>query len=557
MQLYSAAVERVNLINNGGSALPPLSLTASYICDAGTNQSIDTIGGTTYTNWILAYTNITLTNCFTNFTYTYSDYSGEHTASGMPYITRSQLAALDAAILSLIPYFVCTNAGVIGLPLSSYLTNKFWNIETDVIPMESRAGLFARESIGLGNGYITNSYGWTNGGSAYFTRGKESEFGKVLAGVSYSTNGLFTNGWQLSFFDAYPAYLFPPEIGAYAGKRGYYITDGSNPTWYDENRLTFQGSGLFNLYKPLLQYQPAGSNTFTNIAYEIWGELITNPWQIASTPYVETGVMDSTNFTLTNTWVYITNIVIHGSSPNTNDSYVIKYTNSPLMLYGERPYNITTADLDERWKVLTKLICTKYSNGYGGGLNHPQVSHAYVGREYQGKESFSYYTNWNSCWVDVSNALAASTNWVTLTNDTTRYMFDFIVWYVDDGEYFIDMVAGVRHLSDAYPQLNNVYSSIPKTYSLFWGDRGVVGGVSYYNFSQEPGIAPREDVFYQTYTCLIPDTNACLGTLPVYYRNPINGIESPTNSMWSYESRKQTQSDWFLIMDWSAGLKYK
>jgi hypothetical protein len=156
-QLYSGVVERVNLINNGGSTIAPLELVNTYVCSAGTGFSYTVDGSNTYTNILLFTTNVTVTNTFVPFSYSYSDTSGVHSATAMPFVTRGMISDIDSKIDELIPYFVSASTLDGGYYVA---TRTNWVLDPAVqrtVPTESKAGLFTRAGIGYATNLTTNT----------------------------------------------------------------------------------------------------------------------------------------------------------------------------------------------------------------------------------------------------------------------------------------------------------------------------------------------------------------------------------------------------------------
>lgn len=278
------------------------------------------------TNTFQLHKNIVMTNL--NLTpYSYTDETGTYTATGYPYVTQAQMASLDAQITTLIPYYVDhTQAD------SNGTFNTWFESNTNDFPMWSKTNIFTSLGIGLVNS------------NAYFTR-----------------YPVMTNQWLLY------------EV-AYTG------------VW-TQNSIGTKALLDYETVMPVAKYTTAGTNPIGSYSFVISGNIITASNQAISAS-TEAITVTSSNTACTKLWYSITNISCVSTAANMRDWLSVSYTNAHPV-YGAAPYEIYSADLDERWKVLNALRWTRINKGdpgnfdlYGG--NQPNKANDLVYDTYAG-----------------------------------------------------------------------------------------------------------------------------------------------------------------------------
>lgn len=267
--------------------------------------------GHSFTNTILIYTNLPMTNLTK---VTYIDHNGS-TRTGYPFVTQSEMAALDAKIDELIPLFVMTNLAVDG-DYNDWFAEGSTNHPSD-FPMCNKAALFDNLGIGYVTNRLTNEWGFVTNGDAYYTR-----------------YPLMTNEW-LIFETAY-------------------CSNG-----WSTNVIQNKGLKMYDTTPPKAIYHLGGTNSLTAISFTINGYAIVASNQ-SLTNVSESVSISTATTTLTEVWHNITNITTASPGMNTGDVLSIVY-NNPHAVYGDMPYQIYAKDFDERWKVLNALRWTRAS----------------------------------------------------------------------------------------------------------------------------------------------------------------------------------------------------
>lgn len=525
-QLYSAIVERVSIVDNGSATITPLSLVNTYVCSAGTNTAVVTNGGWVTTNVYLYTTNVTVTNQFTPFAYTYSDLSGAHTATGMPFLTRGMISDMDNKVDELIPYFMArsfSSNGAFGHYFTTNRNDKYLASPNFVLPMESKAGLFSRAGIGFATNLTTNKWGFINGGSAYYTKQPATTNLYLLAEGSYTSNGWATR-------DKYTLDLF------------YYKT-----------------------HAPIIRYYQGGTNPLTSINIYVAGSYLKQDDQ-TTVATSKTYTVTASNTPLDLVWYAVTNISSASASFNTNDVYAVVYTNRQLT-YGSAVdrYTLSANDFDERYRVLTNLCWTKYS---AESYDHPGVNNVSTGRVYNGTypDEWRFYgTNWAHALSQASNALADASNWSVVTNAViqqsdygARSAVEAFVENLGSNTHGI-YISGVAYAGEELLDVYEGYGGAPtNSHALTvyrWG-KGFSGLTNsaiayYYDF-----VSPSTPFVYELDVSSIPNLTGANYQLPLsFYGNPLTGIPEPTTN--SAVQRYQILKDSLMIFKWESGLIYK
>ena len=412
-QLYSAIVERCNIT---GVSLP--SIVQTWTVDAGFGQTNWTNNGTVYTNIFMNVTNVTTTNHFGPFTYSYSNQYANGSGTGFPVVTHALIDALDTKIETLVPYFIVTNLADSAGSFSNYLnrvgtpTPSTWNNHPGSVPVETWAGLFARNDIGVSTNLTTNDWGLVNGGSAYFTHsatttnivlaemhasaktnvyvmtgfgdananGRYEDLGEEYFGSTAYRNG---NGYRLWDFLGFSYTLDEPSEDASARytssnlqSSNWTASAGSAPggtstlsqassKW----RYVYCGSLIDDALGsdksveylqqdnyPYLIFEAGGTNTQTSKTIDLRGYALTTNVP-STTIYTHETVTATTHSTkLSKQWVTVEIDLRNATPDNTNDLFYVAWSN--IIMYGDSPYMIRAADLDERYKVINALRWT-------------------------------------------------------------------------------------------------------------------------------------------------------------------------------------------------------
>lgn len=520
-QLYSGVVERVNLINNGGSTITPLELVNTYVCSAGTGFSYTVDGSNTYTNILLFTTNITVTNQFSPFVYSYSDTSGVHSATAMPFVTRGMISDIDEKLDELIPYFMARSFASNGNYTFYFSTNRdpYLGATPYVIPTESKAGLFHRAGIGFATNLSTNVWGFVNGGDAYYTRQPAHTNLYILA------EGTFTsNSWQTR--------------DKYNLDRYYYKTNA-----------------------PIIRYYTGGTNPITTIDITLAGSYLKQDDQTTvatSKTYTVTG----SNTPLDLVWYSVTNILSASDSFNTNDVYAVVYTNRQFT-YGSAidKYFLTSSDYDERYRVLTNLCWTKYSNE---DYDHPEIMNVSTGRVFDPTNTdhnlagLVWGSNWTEAITYASNILANTSNWYNVTNAVIEELVNgsrtVVETFTGDSPYDFQIYLGGVAGAGVY-EIYEGYGNAPTNqhdFMMYRYARGFQadGDPYYYNF-----VSPNYKRYYELDASLVNLTNSAYQLPLTFYGNPLADLPSPTST--NAVQRFQILTRQLMIFKWEDGLLYK
>jgi hypothetical protein len=306
-QLYSGIVERT-----GMAGLPAISIVETWTVYAGTNLVATNIGGYTYTNVILLTTNVTTTNAISPFTYTYSDLSGAHTATGFPYLSNLFMYELDEAIKEAIPHFIyATNdAGW----YAGWLNTNY----PDYFPNTSFQSILQQYNIGI----VTNGVG-------YFSRRSPTTSEWVLAESHY------TGAWVFADVQTF--------------NTNYFTT---------------------NFY-PIIKYIPAvATNPLIPVSVLVTGKVLNVTNQTLAYKG-ETITLAGTNTILSNYWYDIMGMT-PSSASRTGDVLSVIWTNE-VPIYGNWEYELDASALDERWYVLNSLRYTEEGVGVDWKFSYTNI----------------------------------------------------------------------------------------------------------------------------------------------------------------------------------------
>lgn len=327
-QLYSGIVERCDAI---GAVRPSVVDTYSNLFAGYTNtysfftnivcgtNGCETNFYTITNNWIV-YTNVTVTNQFLPFTYSWSQTNGTSgTATCYPSIKRSWFTTWDSKLFAICPSYI--NADRLG-------TNTNWdawflspgNISNTAASFPKFASTSLLESAGVG---------WTNRTAAHWTR-------SILTSDS---------DWLLASIHS----------------------SGTNPAAWTFKRWTdlTNSHPADAMYCPIAQYIAGGTNIPTNITFSLsgtaWGANGSNSISVS-----ESATFTSTNdVPLTNSWKTITGITCSSERPNLNDAIRITYKTLPSLYDASMGWVLTAASINERKACIDKLLWTDTSGSYG------------------------------------------------------------------------------------------------------------------------------------------------------------------------------------------------
>lgn len=362
LQLCAALDEHYKIAGLGNGFLG--YITNVYTVPAGyTNAVVALTNGHSFTNRILCYTNIIMTNMMPH-AYTYNDAEGSHTSTGYPYLTRSLVNYFDYYLTNLVVSgnWLMTNKMVGGTFDDWFEGDGSGTNSPSDFPYYSVAGLFASLGIGHVTNISTNQWGIITNGDAYFTRyppisGNATQ-SLVIFESAYPTNGVWTTNIIQSLVqtladEEWYTPLF--NYGHYWGSppRAYYHKTAAQALSVN---VTFYGQELII------------SNQTTTQAEE-------------SITFTGEGFLD-----LTKVWYSVT-AMVGTAAMNTNDSIDVVYT-STNAVYGTMPFVMYAVDFDERWKFLDSLRVTggdpqwfnsgvNATNSYKSGASLPESGYTW------------------------------------------------------------------------------------------------------------------------------------------------------------------------------------
>jgi hypothetical protein len=249
------------------------------------------------TNMVLAVTNITTTNALGAFSYTYEDDSGTHSGTGHAWLTTGFLAAMDAKIYEMIPYFSPTNI----LDPGRYSDTNFPGYgEPDVL---TRFRAFRDAEVGVAtnnSGYFTLQPGITN---------------RWLLG-EWGWNG---TSWELTSIGD----MLPTGID-----------------WVDA------------AIKPAVTYHSVMTNT-SWMSATITGVDATN-----GSRTIELGWDVPGSIPLDDQLRAVSSAVFSGAPVATGDCITVHYDITPDLFYTSGGYFLSGQFFEERAAVLGQLVCT-------------------------------------------------------------------------------------------------------------------------------------------------------------------------------------------------------
>ena len=318
-QLYSGLVERCDAI---GSARPSVVDTYSNLFAGYTNTYTTITNGDIFviTNNFICYTNVTVTNQFLPFEYSWSQTNGTSgTATCYPSIKRSWFTTWDSKLFSICTSYVDTNQlGTDGTYNAWFSLPAQSNNIGASSPQITITGLFSKAAIG-----------WTNRNVAHWTQSAYANSSDwLLASIHSGSNAV--NQWTF--------------------KR-----------WTD---LT-TAHPCNSLYTPIAEYIAAGTNAVTNLQMTVsgtaWGSLGSN---VLTTSEVVS--FSSTNDTvLTNSWRTITDITCSSVRANSNDAIRVTYKTLPSLYDSSVGWMLTPESLNERKACIDQLTVSSVSASSG------------------------------------------------------------------------------------------------------------------------------------------------------------------------------------------------
>ena len=285
------------------------------------------------TNNFICYTNVTVTNQFLPFEYSWSQTNGTSgTSTCYPSIKRSWFTTWDSKLFSICTSYVDTN-----------------NIGTD--------GTF-------NDWFVLNSNNFSHSSSA---------FPKFPTFASTSLLDRAGVGWTNR---SVAHWTYSATIPLYDLLLGSINSSTSN-----DSSWTFQSwTSLSNVhpldasYHPMVQYTPGGTNTPTNISLWIygtsWGSLGSNVVQAS-----ELATFNSTNdVSLANAWRTITNITCNSARANSNDAIRIAYTIMPALYSENIGWVLNAISLNERKSCVDRLLWSTNSSASRYVFTNEQMS---------------------------------------------------------------------------------------------------------------------------------------------------------------------------------------
>ncbi len=288
---HSGVVERCAM---AGIAAPTWSET--FLVPAGESNQVVTVAcptGGVYvlTNRLPLVEYFTVTNRLAGtFAYTVTNDNGETiTGTGAFPMTGELWDALERKTEDLIPYFVSLRATNDSGNLGSWL-DKNWNGYYATIPWESKAGLFAREGIGLtyAPNMTTNAFGWITGGTgAAFWKAIDPESGQaqeIILGEAVADHVFALSGFPDD--RANGRYFWKPSYGwdGYYWYGGGWFNVDREPlySYYDSPALYYAGGNGVGWAVNLWEYVDHSGQTYH---YRLDGKRLpvsTNGWKTAA-----------------------------------------------------------------------------------------------------------------------------------------------------------------------------------------------------------------------------------------------------------------------------------
>jgi hypothetical protein len=224
---------------------------------AGESNEVVLVPGPTGSVWTVTdriplTKNVYMTNATAPFDYTVTNDAGQVFTGTItpPDMTPARWAAFESKLDALIPYFVSTNATNFAL---------FYDATTNY-PAETKAGLLARNQIGMTAALTTNRLGWITGGAAAW-RVMDPDFGKtpnqVILGETVTDLEIGIAGFPADGAD-----------GVYSRKKIYtflfdwteWQNDAGASIWPVESGWILSAPGG---YYELDQWSPAATNAWT------------------------------------------------------------------------------------------------------------------------------------------------------------------------------------------------------------------------------------------------------------------------------------------------------
>jgi len=298
---------------------------------------------TTIENTIALTTEVTLTNAFGPFDYDMADGS---TGKGYPYVTQYFMAAVDSAIESLAGHTVAMSIED-GGTFNSWFDHRLYEFDEEgectstnlllVLPMNTMAGIADR----VGVGYVTNRTGYSfdpaeetvdfvTGGDFAWTRQPEITQSVVLAEAVMINPAI---GWSFRDVGAFDTRFYSDELPV------LHFLSWTNKAL--SGSVTIAGTILII------------SNQTTKSASEVvtvFGSMTTN----------DLGLYE-VQVDLTLPWYDVTAIT-GPSHTTTGDVLTVKW-DGPIGLYGDQPFRLYSADVDERIKALKAMLWTSATLG--------------------------------------------------------------------------------------------------------------------------------------------------------------------------------------------------
>ena len=346
-QLMTGLVERCKA---AGVAAPAIVDTYCGLF-AGYTNTFTSTNGYVVTNNFICYTNITVTNQFLPFAYSWSQTNGTSgTATCYPAIKQSWIAAWDSKFASVIGSFV--DQYECGLDSNSTANAYFATTNTRTsFPMWTFTNICARYGIGSSS----------NGGR--FTR----------------SPALLTNEWTL----------------------GAVRKTTNNTTSWSYQEMTPITTNIYDQsIRPVFEYWPscptdqtlATSFGGSSVVFTITGTILDFTSQTATNGTEVISITDSNDVATVHPWFRITGIACSNQPPNSNDAWRVVYK-TVFPIYGSAPVVMHPDIINERMIAISGLTYTAYSY------------QKYTGLYYKAQQSVTAQGDW---WWDILQDLAVT-----------------------------------------------------------------------------------------------------------------------------------------------------
>jgi hypothetical protein len=395
-QLMTGLTERCKA---SGVSAPAIVDTYTSLFAGYTNTYTTITNGDVFVitnNWI-CYTNVTVTNQFLPFAYSWSQTNGTSgTATCYPAVKQSWIAAWDSKFASIIggPWVRVEDCGLLSNATADSYFSAFGTNSGADFPVWTRTNLFARYGIGSG----------TNGG-----------------GLFTHTPELLTNEWVLG-----------------AVRK----TTNSATSWSYKEMTPITTTIYDQSIRPVFEYWPSCPTNQTlatsfggsSVVFTVTGTILNFASQTATSGTEVVTISDSNAVATVHPWYRITGIACTNAPPNSNDAWRVVYRDS-FPIYGGNPYRLYACDINERQAALDPLVCTRYQltlgtsykpdhkkygdNGFAGGVWATEVAEAQA--DYSPPSEASESNNYNLCVGSIAYYDGSGYQILIVGNSTTNF----------------------------------------------------------------------------------------------------------------------------------------